>query len=365
MQNNEHSKEDPTQKEPPSSKNMEIGPGKILCQKYFVSQKIGQGSFGVVYAGYDLKTSESLAIKVEEFQDKNHVRKKEILLKEAKFLYSLNGEKGFPKMIYFTKTDSKRVMIMPLLGRNLEHLLRKCGKKFTLKTVLMMADQMITRLEFIHTKDIIHRDLKPENFLIGLDKSCNTIYLIDFGLAKKYREKGVHIPFKEKVGLVGTARYTSINSHLGNEQSRRDDLESLGYILIYFLKGELPWMNLNGTTKEEKHKLIVTCKKSLTVEKLCEGLPQEFCEYMNYARNILKFDEEPNYGHLKKMFRTLLLNSKLDMNYVFDWQCLDKIPSLNKNNQSEFNEKLSFNEKLQTNKKMNKTFDVIVSKKKN
>ena len=345
----------------------EIGPGKIICQKYFVSQKIGQGSFGSVYAGYDLKTSESIAIKVEEVVPGEDKRRKDILLKEAKFLYNLNAEKGFPRMIYFTKTESKRIMILSLLGRNLESLYRKCNRKFTLKSVLMLADQMISRLEYVHSKDILHRDLKPENFLIGLEKNASTIYLIDFGLSKKFMEKGVHIPYKEKVGLVGTARYTSINSHLGNEQSRRDDLESLGYILIYFLKGGLPWMNLNGQTKEEKHKLIVNMKMATSIEKLCEGIPKEFEDYMKYARKELKFDEEPNYIHLKKMFRTLLINSKLDMNYVFDWQNIG-VPKTKNTSEMMINEKIGSGEidknyeGRKNNKNLNKTFDLVTKR---
>lgn len=346
---------------PKSSKN-DIGPGKIICQKYFVSQKIGQGSFGSVFAGYDLKTSESIAIKVEEVISGEDKRHKDILLKEAKLIYNLNGEKGFPRMIYFTKTETKRIMILSLLGRNLESLYRKCNKKFTLKTVLMLADQLISRLEYVHGKEILHRDLKPENLLIGLEKNTNTIYLIDFGLSKKFVEKGKHIPYREKVGLVGTARYTSINSHLGNEQSRRDDLESLGYILIYFLKGGLPWMNLNGQTKEEKHRLIVNMKLGTTLEKLCETLPKEFLDYMTYVRN-LKFEDEPNYIHLKKLFRSLLINSKLDMNYVFDWQHTSnqkpKTPS-----DMILNDKLASGEMPETGKNarkanLNKTYDVI------
>lgn len=366
-------KNSPEPKSPSDSRpKNEIGPGKIICQKYFVSQKIGQGSFGSVYAGYDLKTSESIAIKVEEVAPGEDKRRKDILLKEAKFLYNLNGEKGFPRMIYFTKTESKRIMILSLLGRNLESLFRKCNRKFSLKTVLMLADQMISRLEYIHSKEILHRDLKPENFLIGLDKNANTIYLIDFGLSKKFIDKGVHIPFKEKVGLVGTARYTSIGSHLGNEQSRRDDLESLGYILIYFLKGGLPWMNLNGQTKEEKHKLIVNMKMATSIEKLCEGIPKEFEDYMKYVRKDLKFEEEPNYIYLKKMFRTLLINSKLDMNYVFDWQSVVN-PKQNTKNPSEalLNEKVNSNGEIQeknyeknktvkpSRTNLNKTIDIV------
>ena len=296
---------------------IQITPGKIISQRFVISKKIGQGSFGCVYQGYDIKNGQDIAIKLEEFGKNEEKLKKESLLKEAKFLYELKGEKGIPQLYYFVKTETKRILVMSLLGLNLESLFQKQKRRFSLKTVITLADQLLLRLEQIHNKDIIHRDLKPENFLISNDSNDDLIYLVDFGLSKKYKVKGVHIDFKQNVGLVGTARYASLNAHMGNDQSRKDDLESLGYILIYFLKGSLPWQNLNASSKEEKHKMIIEKKRTTTFQKLCEGLPFEFEQYLNYVRS-LNFDEDPNYSYLKNLFKRVLLRNNFD--YGMEWR---------------------------------------------
>ena len=134
-------------------------------------------------------------------------------------------------------------MVMDLLGPSLEDLFTFCKRKFTLKTVVMLGEQMVQRLEYLHNNHFIHRDMKPDNFLVGVGKKEYMLYIIDFGLAKRYRDPktGEHIPYRDNKSLTGTARYASVNTHLGIEQSRRDDLESICYILIYFLKGTLPW----------------------------------------------------------------------------------------------------------------------------
>lgn len=152
-------------------------------------------------------------------------------------------------------------MVFELLGPSLEDLFTYCGRKLSLKTVLLLADQLIQRIETMHKKGYIHRDLKPENILMGLEENASTLYLIDYGLAKKWKNSnGDHIPTKEGKSLTGTARYASANTHLGIEQSRRDDLEGAGYVLLYLLKGELPWQGLRARNKDEKYQKIKDCK---------------------------------------------------------------------------------------------------------
>ena len=199
---------------------------------------------------------------------------------------------GFAKILWFGEEGDFSILIMEHLGPTLEDLIRKCNHKFSLKTVLMIADQLIRRLEQFHAKDFIHRDIKPENFLIGTGKNAGTIYLIDFGLAREFSNSmtGTHIPYLETGNFIGTARYASIATHAGIEQSRRDDLESLGYLFIYFLKGKLPWQNMPAETKKEKYEKIYKKKMITSTEKLCSGLPKEFLHYMNYSKNM-KFNE--------------------------------------------------------------------------
>lgn len=184
----------------------------------------------------------------------------------------------------------------------------------------MIALQCITRIEFLHSRDFIHRDIKPENFLIGIGKKAATIYTIDFGLAKRYKDPktGSHIVFKEGKGMTGTARYASLNAHLGYEQSRRDDLEAIGYMVCYFLrKGHLPWMGLKGK-KKDKYENITESKRITPFEELLDGFPNEFVKYMKYCRN-LAFEQKPDYSYLKKLFESYLAKHSYEENSDFDW----------------------------------------------
>uniref|UniRef100_A0A1A8HMN9 non-specific serine/threonine protein kinase n=1 Tax=Nothobranchius korthausae TaxID=1143690 RepID=A0A1A8HMN9_9TELE len=193
--------------------------------KYRLGRKIGSGSFGDIYLGSNIATGEEVAIKLECVKTKHpqlHI--------ESKFYKMMQGGVGIPSIKWCGAEGDYNVMVMELLGPSLEDLFNFCSRKFSLKTVLLLADQMISRIEYIHSKNFIHRDVKPDNFLMGLGKKGNLVYIIDFGLAKKYRDARTHqhIPYRENKNLTGTARYASINTHLGIEQSRRDDLESLG-----------------------------------------------------------------------------------------------------------------------------------------
>ncbi|NXJ43638.1 KC1D kinase, partial [Ciconia maguari] len=236
--------------------------------RYRLGRKIGSGSFGDIYLGTDISAGEEVAIKLECVKTKHpqlHIESK---------IYKMM-QVGIPTIKWCGAEGDYNVMVMELLGPSLEDLFNFCSRKFSLKTVLLLADQMISRIEYIHSKNFIHRDVKPDNFLMGLGKKGNLVYIIDFGLAKKYRDARTHqhIPYRENKNLTGTARYASINTHLGIEQSRRDDLESLGYVLMYFNLGSLPWQGLKAATKRQKYERISEKKMSTPIEVLCKGYP--------------------------------------------------------------------------------------------
>ena len=209
---------------------------------------------------------------------------------------------------------------MELLGKSLEDIFQQQEKKFSIKTVCMIGIQMIDRLEFIHNKNIIHRDIKPDNFVIGLDNKSHIIYILDFGLSKKYRSSRTHqhIKFTINKKLTGTARYASINALKGSEQSRRDDLEAIGYVLMYFLRGSLPWQGLHIHKGEDRYKKILAKKRSTTAEELCKGFPKEFVQYVDYTRN-LDFEADPDYKYLRNLLVSALEKQNTKFDFWYDW----------------------------------------------
>lgn len=281
---------------------------------YRLGRKLGSGSFGKIYYAINSQNGQEVAVKTEE-QSGRHP----MLLYEAKLLKHLEGGQGIAHVDYSGSEGGFNVMVMDLLGPSLEDLFSSCQRKFSVKSLMQLADQMITRLEYLHSKDFIHRDLKPDNFTIGLGSASNLVYLIDFGLAKRFCDsKGKHNPICQRKSLTGTARYASVNAHKGLEQSRRDDMEALGYILLYFSRGVLPWQGLQAETKEKKYQKIMEVKQSTSLETLCDGAPVPLATYVKYCQS-LDFTERPDYSFLKRLFKDYMKDAGMQHDNVFEW----------------------------------------------
>lgn len=273
----------------------------IEINKYVITKYIASGSFGNVFEAKNKKTNELVALKIP-IEKENNLQTETSILQEISVYRKLsNKEKGIANM-KMIKYNNKKILLMDLLGPSLETLLGK-NKKFSIKTITLLAIQMIDIAKHIHTSGYIHRDIKPDNFVIG-NEDENKLYCIDFGLAKKYIKNGEHIKFSNKKKFCGTARYASISAHKQQEQSRKDDLESIGYILVYLYKGKLPWQGIKDKDKNKKYKLIGDKKQETTEEELCKNMPKEFLVFLKYVRT-LDFDEKPHYSALKRMFEKL------------------------------------------------------------
>ena len=294
------------------------------------SKKIlGKGSFGKIYAGINKATGEEIAIKLEPL----NAEQPQLIYEYKIYKYLQNGF-GIPKVYECSHDKKYTILIMDLLGESLEKKFAYCNKKFSLLTVLMIMEQLVTRIEFIHSKNLLHRDIKPDNFLVGRGNKRNIIYAIDFGLSKKYRDgkTGLHIPYRDGKSLTGTARYASINTHLGIEQSRRDDIEALGYIMVYFLKGSLPWQGMVINDVKKKYDKIKKLKLEIKLTDLCNALPIETVKFIQYARDM-KFEDRPDYNYLRDLLRKAAKNNNLKFDSTkFDWIVKEDNEKRNKNN---------------------------------
>jgi len=295
----------------------------VVFKKYKVKKKLGEGAFGDVYLGQTIENNSYVALKVEQ-------RKivKPILESEAFLLYSIAGI-GIPEVKSFGKVKNYNILVEPLLGKSLFDIFAENHKEMPLEDVCLIGKQVIDRIQWVHSKFIVHRDIKPDNFLIG-KKDPNVIYLIDFGLSKKYRSSTTnkHIRFGFTGKLTGTVRFASANALRGGEQSRRDDIESIGYMLVYFLKKKLPWQGVTGRKKMERYLKIYKMKKNTTPEELCSGLFPEMVEYVSYSKK-LEFEQEPDYNYLRKLFSKMLkrVNNTKDQ-LIFSWIKLADLPNL-------------------------------------
>ena len=289
---------------------------KLIFSKYLIRKKIGKGSFGTVYQGINTSNNEKIALKVEK-------REKDdpgTLENEALRLVYLQGE-GIPCVYCYGNNLVHNLLVEELLGKSLEDIFNSYGKPFSLKTVCVLGIEMIKRIRYIHSKFYIHRDIKPDNFMTGRGQNEKKIYIIDFGLAKKYYSvsRAQHIKFVTGKHLIGTARYCGRNAHRGCEQGRRDDIESIGYVLMYFLLGVLPWQGLKARKNEDHFEKIAQKKYTTTFEELTAGQPEEFLNYFKHA-DKLEFEDQPNYIYLIGLFQSVIDKYCSDCLYDFDWK---------------------------------------------
>ena len=315
-------------KESEDEKTDFISQNKIIFKKFKPIKRIGKGTFSSVYIALSLEKNNYVAIKVEK-RNKSGI---ELLETEAFFLYSLRGF-GIPEVISFGRTKTHNILVMPLLGQSILDLIIMLGKKLQMNDICLIAIQILERIEWVHSKNIVYRDIKPENFLFG-KKDPEVLYLIDFGLCKKYKSSktGKHILPKNLGKFTGTSRYASVYSMAGNEQSRRDDIESIGYMIIFLMKKKLPWQGIRGNSYKECYHKLYIMKKNIETEELCKGLPKEMIDYMNNAKS-LKFEEEPNYSYLKNLFKTILERNNFNFDKkIFSW--IDKPNNFSERNNS-------------------------------
>ena len=282
----------------------------IIFKKYKTINKIGFGSFGNIYSVIRLKDNTVFAMKIEKINPKQNT-----LESEAYYLFLLQGF-GIPKFITYGHINNYNILIETLLDKSLYQLFIRKKIKCPITDVCLIGIQILERLEWIHSKDIIYRDVKPENFLIGINDP-NVIYIVDFGLCKKYRSSktGKHLLPRLTGKFNGTLKYASPNVIRGKESSRRDDLISLGYMLIYLYKRELPWVNSFKDINNKQYLELMLIKETNGFGKLFQGIPKEFEEFIKYSRN-LKFEQDPDYSYLRSLLNKIILNKE---NLTFSW----------------------------------------------
>lgn len=274
----------------------------LINHKYKIIEKIGEGCFGSIYKGKNIRTNEEVAIKIESIDNNIKLLKNESII----YQYLLNTS-GIPSIKWYGRDEENYYMVINLLGKSLQEIKNK-HKLFSLKTTLQIGIKLIILLETIHEKGLIHRDVKPDNFLFGLN-DLNKIFIIDFGFCKSFinHETNKHISIKKTNSLIGTQSYASINAHDYIELSRRDDIESLFYMLIYFSCGTLKWQNTTTDTNNtpNKNQFIKQMKINM-IEKPTENIPLVFIKCIKMVR-LLEFEEKPNYSEYIKILESTII----------------------------------------------------------
>lgn len=277
---------------------------------YNVVTCLGSGAYGRIYKGIDELSKEEVAIKISQINSSQSLK----ISNEECIMKRFENIPGFLKSRYYGVDGDVTILVLEIGGSNLEVLMKRSGGQLSLKSVLMIADQIIERLQYIHKLGYVHRDIKPSNLLIGCGKTSNIIHVIDFGLSKKYiNSSGSILKFNEHQPFIGTPNFASSNTHHGCCPSPRDDIESLFYTIIYLFKGNLPWMGSDKDINE-----IANMKKNISSKDLCSGLPPEFEINFQLVRE-LKYEQIPDYSKIRSAFRSVFIQNEFYYDYCYDW----------------------------------------------
>ena len=271
-----------------------------LMTRYSFENELGSGGFGTVYKAVSTESKKEFALKVDK-KRKGNVRE------EADLLFELQGGEGIPQVFEVGETELYTYMVMTLLGASLSKYQKQQGGSIPIPELIQLLDQALTRLEYIHSKGIVHRDLKPQQFLFG---PSDQIFLVDYGLARKFKQEGKHIKFQSNCSRAGNSTYASLNNHSGIHQTRRDDLESLGYMSISLIKGRLPWQQSSKLPSNIKWDRVFSIKSSLPLNELCANCPKSFMEIIKYARS-LEFNQDPDYDYIRRMIHSASSSNNL------------------------------------------------------
>jgi len=305
--------EKPVRKKPPTSLN---------GGQFQLDKKLGEGCFGEVYRGTNKENNETIAVKCEDEKCTAPQLKQEADM--LNILRKPTPPQGFVECFWFGKDGGYNCLAMELLGRSVEDMVQKCQGKFKQRTTCLVSAQVLHRIEYLHSKGYVHRDIKPENFMFGIHGQIHHVYMIDFGLSKLFYSMDAaggpkHISMRQKLSLTGTARYASINAHKGFEQSRRDDLEAIGHMVMYCLRGAMPWSGLDARTKQEKYKRIMEKKEQTPLAELCAGYHENFATYLNYSRK-LEFSAKPDYNYIQELMTEVRRHEGKDIpDHGYEW----------------------------------------------
>ncbi|KAG2113950.1 kinase-like domain-containing protein [Suillus discolor] len=281
--------------------------------RFRLEDVLGSGSYAVMYRAHNFFNDDVVAIKLEPVtHNPSSVEHEHHILKKLK------GGVRIPRALWFSRESTYHALALDLLGPSLHDLFLTCNQKFSLHTVVNLGEQLLSRLEYIHSHDYVHGDIKPQNILV--DNSRQTTYIIDFGIAKRYWNAATesHIPFRRGRHLTGTPMFASINNHLGLELGCHDDLESLSYMLIYFLRGSLPW--LNSVDEKLSSSSILEQKVDTTITDLCDGIPTAFANILVYSCS-LSFSEDPDYDHLRSLLHDLRTAGPAPVTCSLEFDC--------------------------------------------